>query len=96
VPVSRLGRALVALSFVSAAGCSTLPDIPPIPSHRLPRRCAWKARATTSTCAELRSEKCFLAWFAAIERYPRQLREVALADYLVTKRAQRARQRASP
>jgi hypothetical protein len=46
--------------------------------------------------AEHRSEKCFLAWFAAIERYPRQLREVALADYLVTKRAQRARQRSSP
>jgi len=45
--------------------------------------------------AELRSEKCFLAWFAAIERYPRQLREVTLADYLVTKRAQRARQRSS-
>jgi len=44
---------------------------------------------------ELRSEKCFLAWFAAIERYPRQLREVTLADYLVTKRAQRARQRSS-
>lgn len=41
---------------------------------------------------ELRSEKCFLAWFAAIERYPRQLREIGLADYLVTKRAQRARQ----
>jgi hypothetical protein len=46
--------------------------------------------------AELRSEKSFLAWFAAIERYPRQLREVALADYLATKRAQRARQRAAP
>jgi hypothetical protein len=44
---------------------------------------------------ELRSEKCFLAWFAAIERYPRQLREIGLAEYLVTKRAQRARQLAS-
>ena len=46
--------------------------------------------------AETRSEKSFLAWFAAIERYPRQLREVALADYLATKRAQRARQRTAP
>jgi len=45
---------------------------------------------------EQRSEKCLLAWFAAIERYPRQLREVGLADYLVTKRAQRARQLSSP
>jgi hypothetical protein len=45
---------------------------------------------------ELRSEKCLHAWFAAIERYPRQLREVGLEDYLVTKRAQRARQRFAP
>jgi hypothetical protein len=46
--------------------------------------------------AELRSEKSFLAWFTAIERYPRQLREIGLTDYLVTKRAQRARQRSAP
>jgi hypothetical protein len=52
--------------------------------------------AALSLPAELRSEKCFHAWFAAIERYPRQLREIGLDDYLVTKRAQRARQRSSP
>lgn len=50
--------------------------------------------ATLAFPPELRSEKRFLAWFAAIERYPRQLREIGLADYLVTKRAQRARQQA--
>jgi hypothetical protein len=50
--------------------------------------------ATLAFPAELRSEKRFLAWFAAIERYPRQLREIGLDDYLVTKRAQRARQQA--
>lgn len=41
---------------------------------------------------ELRVEKSLRDWFAASERYPRQLHEMEQADYLVMKRREVARQ----
>ena len=41
---------------------------------------------------EARTEKSLRAWFASCERYPRQLHEMELADYLSMKRLEVARQ----
>jgi hypothetical protein len=45
--------------------------------------------------ADARLELRLASWFAAIERYPRQLHDLNLGEYLVMKRAEFARQRAA-
>jgi hypothetical protein len=46
-----------------------------------------------STLPPARTEKSLLAWFTAIERYPRQLHEMERDEYLAMKRREYSRQR---
>ena len=41
-------------------------------------------------------ERRFQTWFAAVERYPRQLHEMDKGEYLAMKRAEYVRQQAAP
>ncbi|HEX9392303.1 MAG TPA: hypothetical protein VF928_13405 [Usitatibacteraceae bacterium] len=47
---------------------------------------------TLATAPPARIEKSFRDWFAASERYPRQLHEMEQNDYMVMKRKEHSRQ----